>query len=636
MRRLLPLLLIGAIAPAAFAESPNLVLEPFGSISTPPASNVSINVPIAISNHGPGPANDVQLTLEIPTGATFEDVSPAAPLSCTAPPLFTAGDVVCSTPALPSGQRAPVIVTVQLTANAGTTLEFDAKLTSSNALTSPQTASTTVLIPLPADMNVSMAAPATVYTGDPYENVVTVQNRGSGAALQVRVSLSAGGVIHSQPIVPAGWTCTSTTFCTIDSFAPGTAMLRFPSTGYNAGKITATVSVSLLNDPNQADNEGGPIFTTIQAQPPTDLSVSISGSPTVVHTRDLQTYTVRVTNTGTSPAINVGLPPPQLPGRVLGSGEWDAGPQCCFGARLDPGATATATFVTQIDTGTPAGPLAATASARADNVSGPRTASTTTTNLGLLNLDLQPTLSAPAVALPGVPAVWTIGLVNNGPDSTNGWDLFFKVGALVSAVTTNDPGVSCVMSDPSSVHCSGVDLANNRMTAQVTAMRQPYAAGTIQATATAYTPDNDPHPENNVVSAESGAGQPGFDLQVTLDAGVATVAPDGTAVVTLHVLNIGNANAPPSIVVVPLAPSFTLAEPQPLCDGTTTLVCSFVTLIPGHGGDIVMKLRPTAEGVATLTATATTSLPEVATDNNTATMSVTVLSPGSRRRSARH
>src|ERR1043166_724857 len=128
--------------------------------------------------------------------------------------------------------------------------------------------------------------------------------------------------------------------------------------------------------------------TLIQMPPQTDLAVSISADPPVVHTRDKQTYTVQLTNKGNSAAIWSELDP-QIPGKSASS---IIGPNSYF--VIDPGATVTSSYVMETDA-TTAGPLPAAVTVTAQNVAGARTATTTTSCVGPRMDDLQATLTGP-------------------------------------------------------------------------------------------------------------------------------------------------------------------------------------------------------------------------------------------------
>lgn len=639
--RLLSLLFACALSSAAFAQSANLVLDSVGP-ATPIGLSFGSTVPITFTNHGPGPATGVKLTFTIPPGATFQFVSAPAPLSCTAPEIGLRGDVVCTAASIdPTGKPLTVLVTMQITPAPGTTLTLTGVLTSSNnAQQSPQSASTTISQPLVAGLAIAgVTAPSTVYVGTAYDNVVTIENHGPGAALQAVVAVSFTNTLAKPPIAPPGWTCSVNSFlsyvsCSISSFPAGaTATFTFPAYAQAPDQAAAAIGVSCSNpDPLSPFGSQTGTNTLIQMPPQTDLGISISADLPVVHTRDKQTYTVRVTNKGTSAAIWIRVDS-QLPGKSISS---DYDPNAYF--VLDPGSTATSTYVRETDV-TAAGPLAASVSVTAWNVAGARTAATTTSCVGPRIDDLQATLTAPSSLPPPVtPAVWTFGFVNNGPEATNGWDASITLAGTITSVMSSDPGVSCSIVQGSTAHCTGPDLASGgRMTAQITALPSGYFHP-VTAKAFVFNPDADPHLENNTLSLETAPAPPGPDLSVEMKAAATTIAAGSTDNVRINVANIGSETLDGVTLVIPLAPAFTLAAPSSICTGTATLTCRLSDSSPGYTWPIDLKVRPTGTGTFNLTATVTTAstVPELRSDNNTGSVSITVLDPGARRRAARH
>jgi uncharacterized repeat protein (TIGR01451 family) len=626
--------------------SADLQLEGTGNLGTIGAGYY-VAIPIEFVNHGPSPATDFKLTFNIPSGATFSRVdfdSGGPPFSCTSPPVGQAGDVVCTTPSFSTtAGDMNEYVTVQLVPStpSGTILTFNETLTSSDALKSPQTATGSVQVVAAADVAVAMSSPSAAYIGTTYNNVVTVTNSGPGPSVNLSVIATfAGGITAGAPTAPPGWTCHASNqiaSCGTSSFAPGTAQLAFPAfLPINAplGPKTQSVKVVSANDLN-SDNNTAATSTTIQPAPQTDLSVSIAGAPSVVHTGDVETYTIQVTNTGNAPALNVELNT-HLPGTIVSS-ICPGGTTLCSYASLDAGATANASFAMRTDATAP-GTLTASVVATAFNVTGQRTASTTTTCAGEPNVDLEATVTAPAAAKGGQNAVWTIGIVNHGPDPVYGWNLTLSIPADVSlsSPTSSDPSVRCTNSG-TTAQCGGVLLSNNQMTFQVTGIVALSATQPLHATVTASTENNDLHPANNVVTADTPIAPPGPDLTVTLKPAAWAIAAGASDDITFEVSNVGRLPSAGSTLTVPLAPYFTLGAPAPAwCSGTTTLSCNYGYISPGTKAPTTLTLRPTGLGTFTATATVTTPATEERTDNNTSSVTITVVEPGERHRAARH
>jgi uncharacterized repeat protein (TIGR01451 family) len=515
----------------------------------------------------------------------------------------------------------------------GTILTFNETLTSSDALKSPQTATGFIQVVAAADLAVAMTAPSSANIGSTYDTVVTVTNNGPGPALNARVVMNfAGAFAPRTAVAPPGWNCSGST-CAMSSFPPGTATFTFPAfvaAGASLGATSQTAQVFAQNDTNTSNNSVS-TTVTIQPAPQTDLGVSISGAPSVVRTGDIETYTVQVTNTGNDRALNVDLTA-QLPGTMI-SNSCGRNTLACSFAILDAGATGSATFAMRTDSTVP-GTLTGSVVATALNAS-QRTASTTTTSAGEPNADLEATLIAPASAASGKAVVWTIGVINHGPDPVYGWNLSFSVPAVtyLGVGIPSDPTASC-SAFGSTVQCSGTRLTNNQFTVEVSGS----ASQPLHAILTASTQNNDPQPANNVVTADTTIIPPGPDLTVMLRPAAWAIAPGATDDVTIEVANVGRVASTGSTVTLSLAPYFVLVTAPPWCSGTTTLVCNYGFLSPGTKAPTTVTLRPAGPGLGTFTATATvtTTATEERTDNNSASVSISVVEPGERHRATRH
>jgi len=594
-------------------------------------------VGVGVVDYGPSPATDFKLTFTIPPGATFSaidtDLGVELP-KCTTPAVGQSGDVVCTLQEWRAEEgHASIYVEVQVAPSTPPgTLTFNGTITSSDALKSPQSASGTIQVVAPADLSVAMTSPSTVNQGDSYDNVVVVTNNGPGTALNAAAGVSFSTAVTAKtPIAPAGWTCSNSSHaatCTIASFPPGTATFTFPGLVTFPTQVTSTTQTAGASAPNDVNRGNNTSVTTtaIQGVPPTDVSVAISGDPNVVHTGDLQTYTVQITNTGSSPAVFVALNA-QLPGTLTTSSCSSNANLCSFPA-IDPGATATASFTVRIDAA--AGNLTASATVTASNVSGQRTADTTTTDAGVPDVDVAPILTPPAfvAAAPGV-SDYVIGIVNHGPDTVHGWSLAFTIegNATVLYAGSSDPSVQCQATGAQSVQCSGTDLGSSPLSGWVEVVvpwnvTQP----PLHATLTASTVNHDVHPENDVVTADTPVLIPGPDLVVTMTPATSTVN-EGTAEnFNIHVTNIGT-DAAFATLFVPLAPSFVLAAPSPCTGGDATqVVCSFGVMNAGADRNIDLMLLPTQVGTLTATAQVSSTSTETRTDNNTATVTVNVVS----------
>jgi len=637
-----------ASATTTIVWSANLQLQQIGNLGQF-APTYIVDVPIDFQNYGPSPASDFRLTFTIPPGLSFSSVSndlEGETMSCTAPSAGQSGDVVCTMPSLSSQEgnvTEYVSVLIPAATAPGTVFTFNATLTSSDALKSPQTATGSLQVVAANDLSVTMTSPASVAAGASYDNAVTVTNNGPGTPASAGVVVKfTGGITPQTPTGPVGWTCQASTqsaSCSTSSpFPPGTATFTFPGfapANVPAGAKTQTANTNAFNDVN-ASNNTSTTTTTVQTTAQTDVSVSISGNPTVVHTGDMQTYTVQITNTGSSAALDVALNA-QFPGTALTNSCGPATLTTCSFASLNPGASVSGSFAVRITAATP-GTLTASATVTARNLTGQKTALTTTTDAGEPHVDVQPVLTPPPAIYAGAFADWTIGIVNHGPDAVHGWTLSFTIpaGVSIQAVESIDTTVSCHVNSATTIQCSGTDLGKDGFGAHVIGQVTAASGQLLHATLTASTANHDLHPENDVATIDSSVTPPGPDLALALKVSASATTPGGTENLTIDLSNLGNATADQAQVIVPLLPLFVLQSSDPHCSGLTTLTCNFFSVIAGGKSSFTVTLRAAGLGNETLTGTATTSTPEPRTDNNTASVSVEVIDAISRRRAARH
>ena len=267
-------------APSAFAQA-DLTMTQTPSVTTV-ATGVNYAYTEVIKNNGPNPvpANTLVVYQQTPASTTFRNIA-ATNWTCTTPGGGT-GPIICTfNNALASGATANNIVLterVAATANAGTTIQNSATVTSQIADPTPSnnTTVTTILVE-PAgssDLAISMtAAPTPVFISSTLTYYLQVQNLGPAAApitANVLTDTLPTGVTGVTVTPPAGWSCTvaATVQCSLTATMAANTTVTIPITVTAPASATtltnkATVNLPLTTDANTLNNSAT-IVTVVQ------------------------------------------------------------------------------------------------------------------------------------------------------------------------------------------------------------------------------------------------------------------------------------------------------------------------------------------------------------------------------------
>ncbi len=85
---------------------------------------------IGITNQGPDTAQNVVFTFPLPAGTRFDRLQTSDRVTCTLPPSFGTGDIVCSLGDLPSGRSTFITVYLNFLAPPGTKIIAEAQVVS--------------------------------------------------------------------------------------------------------------------------------------------------------------------------------------------------------------------------------------------------------------------------------------------------------------------------------------------------------------------------------------------------------------------------------------------------------------------------------------------------------------------------
>ena len=266
---------------------------------------------LALTNDGPGDAVNVLITDTLPAQVTYQ----ASTDSCTE---TTPGVLTCDLGTVPAGQTVDFLVTTLVDTNviSGTVLNNTAAVTTTTPLTNSTLSATETTrveqaLGVPADLQIGKQAHSNVVTaGDLVTYTLVITNAGPGTALDVQV----------VDALPAGMTAVSMS-ASQGLCANGVCQLGVMP--FNGSPTTATVQIvgltashlvsgtQLVNTAFVQSNQPDPVPDNNLASAPitltaqVDLAVKKVDNPDPVAAGRVLTYTVIVTNTGPSDAVNV-------------------------------------------------------------------------------------------------------------------------------------------------------------------------------------------------------------------------------------------------------------------------------------------------------------------------------------------
>ena len=375
-----------------------------------------------------------------------------------------------------------------------------------------------------ADLSIMKTdSPDPVTVGQTLTYTITVTNNGPDGATGVTMTdILPGGVTYGSA-TPSQGSCSElsgTVTCNLGSLANGaSATITILVTPTAPGTITNTATVTgTENDPNTANNNTGPVSTTVNPIPPpsADLSITKTDSPDPVTVGQTLTYTITVTNNGPSGATGVTVTD-TLPGSVTfvsasptqGSCTPSSGTVTCNLGSLANGASAIITIqVTPTATGTITNSAIVTGNENDPNTGNNNTGPVTTTvdPPPPTNADVSITKADSPDPVPSVGQnlTYTITVTNNGPATATGVVMTDTLPSTVSWVSTNTTQGSC--SGTTTVTCN-LGTLNNGASATITivVMTGP-PAGMIGNTASVTSNENDPNTANNSVLEATNVG----------------------------------------------------------------------------------------------------------------------------------
>jgi uncharacterized repeat protein (TIGR01451 family) len=290
----------------------------------PVIAGTDLTYTIILANAGPSDAQTVNLTDALPAGTTFVSFTAPAGWTNTTPAVGGTGTVTASIPTVAAGATPVFTLVVHVLSSVadGTILSNTAAVatatTDTNSANDSITADTAVSAS--ADLSVTKAgSPDPVFTGQDLTYTITVDTAGPSDAQGVQLSdLLPAGTTFVSFATPAGWVAvtpavggTGPVTATRATLAAGTATQTFTLVVHVGTAVpdgtnlsnTATVS-SATTDPTPGNDSA---TATTLSHTTADLSVTVTDSPDPVRADRLLTYTITVTNGGTSDAQGIQL-----------------------------------------------------------------------------------------------------------------------------------------------------------------------------------------------------------------------------------------------------------------------------------------------------------------------------------------
>ena len=528
----------------------------------------------ALSNAGPSPATGVQLVDQLPAQFAYQGFTGTG-WSCS----HAAGTVTCSlSGSVAAGaSAAPLSITTTAIAAGTYTNLCVATADAPDIGGTPACRVDGTVNPPSVDLDaVKSSTTPTVPAGGtlPYSIVVTNNGPDAAPAGSVVITDTLPASTTFQAASGVGWSCShaaGTVTCTLAgslasgaAAAPVTVTVQVPST---PGPITNTcvVEASGTTDPSPADPD---CIETNTVQPPVvDLdAVKSSTTPTVPAGGSL-VYSITVTNNGpgTAPAGSVmvtdSLPAGTTFQSAAGTG-WTCVPTsgtvtCTLSGSLASGATASPISIT-VQVPTTPGPITNTCVVEATGTIDPSPADPDCTETNTVQppvVDLQAVKSSTTPTVPaGGTLTYTIAVSNNGPGDAPAGSVrvtdTLPAGTSFQAAT--GAGWSCTHAAGTVTCTLSASLASGAAATPISiSVQVPTTPGPITNTCVVEAGGTtDPSPADPDCEETNTVQPPVVDLNAVKSSTTPTVAPGGTLVYTIAVVNNGPGAAPAGTVVV--------------------------------------------------------------------------------------
>ncbi|MEZ4388870.1 MAG: DUF11 domain-containing protein [Candidatus Krumholzibacteriia bacterium] len=564
----------GEIAPGNDAQTDLLTLTPLTDLAAAAGFDVADAWPgdpvvfvVEVTNEGPSTAAPFSGLVTLPAGLTFQSALASDGAFDDASGLWTAAS------SLPSGATASLAITTLVTdPNPGAVAgSFTVTAADSDPVPGNDTAGDTVDLMGSFDLAVTVAmSPAGVVAGDQADAVVTITDLGPNPAPAPALTVTLpAGLTYAGNGATAGVYDGDTGVWTLPAPLAGggseTLTLTVDSAG-DAATGSYTVGAAVAGHPGDTDAANDLADQDLSLTAVTDLAVAAAFDPTgggVGDTTDLQ---IAVTNVGPGPSTGftaaLSLPAGvAYQSHLAGVGAYDDGTGVwTLAAPLASGDTADlaiTVLVTDLDAGT----LTATATVTAADSDPTPDNDSASASLGVVavaDLALAASL-APDTAWPGIPAVLTLTVTNEGPGTAAAYDVAVVLPAHLDVVRAQadaggfdaGTGVWSVVADLAAGASASLDL-------ELDPTADADADFPITATVTAAG-STDPVGDNDSAGAVLQLGEPSALAVVCLpmDALERTLLPGGPLVDVLRLRLVNRGGLPAAL------DSLTVHNPAP-------------------------------------------------------------------------
>jgi uncharacterized repeat protein (TIGR01451 family) len=643
----------------------------------PVVAGANVTYTITVRNVGSADALNVELTDVVPTGTTFvsmvQATGPAFTLSL--PAVGGTGTASGTIGTLAAGAEATFTTVVNVNSNVlnGATISNTSAVatTSADANLGNNTDTETTTVSAQADVSVTKTdSPDPVVAGANLTYSITVSNSGASDAQNVELSdlvpsgatfvslLQSAGPAFTLSTPPVGGTGTAT--ATIGTLAAGasatfTLVINVNANVLAGGTVSNTAAVVTTTADVNAANNSDTEVTDVLAQ--ADLSVTKTESPDPVLAGGNLTYTITISNAGTSDAQSVILtdviPTNTTFVSLTAPAGWTlttpapggTGTATATLPTLAAGANATFTLVVQVDataTGT-IGNTAAISSATTEiNVANNSDSEDTTIQVATgAEVDLVVTkVDAPDPVVAGTNVSYTVTVTNASANEAANVVLTDVVPAgstfvsLTSPVgwTATTPAVGGTGTATASIATLAAG-ATATFTFVVNVNANVPDGAILSNTAAVATTSTDVNLANNS-DTESTTVDTSADVSVTKSDSPDPVAAGANLTYTVILANSGPSDAlsvslsdvvPVNTTFVSLAqtagPAFTIATPS--VGGTGTTTASIAVLPAGASATFTLVVAVGANVAAGATITNTAAAVTTTADGNTANNSDT-------------
>ena len=479
----------------------------------------------------------------------------------------------------------------------------------------------------------SSDSPDPVLQGQELTYTLTVGNGGPRAASGVQLTDTLPSGVTFESAVPSQGTCSQTSgtvSCSMGTIASGGgALVTIKVRPQNTGSITNNATVaSNVNDPVTSNNStsGG---TTVN--PAADLAVTNTDSPDPVAVGQQLTYTVGVANAGPSSATGITLTDTLPAGVTFNSATPSQGScsqsggtvTCSLGTLANTAGASVSIKVTPQSLGTITNQANVTSLTGDSNGINNGASQQTTVNASA-DLSLTKT-DAPDPVLVGQLLTYSLTVSNAGPSAATSVTI---TDTLPSGVTFD----SAIASQGTCTESSGtvtcqLGTINSGLNATASIKVRPQSQGSITNQASVSSAAIDTNLANNSASASTTVN-PVADLSVTK-----TDSPDPVLVNQELTYAVGVQNNGPSTATsvtvsdtLPAGVTYVSATPsQGTCSQSAgTVSCSLGAIANGSSASVQIKVVPPTNGSITNQATASSSVSDPNSANNTATATTTV------------